>query len=93
MQTSRTATAQPQKPLSKTAAFKSKHSKKEQLIALLRAKGGADIDQLTKALGWLPHTVRDALSGVRKSGLAVERINPSDGRPTRYRITTRSARV
>lgn len=60
-------------------------TKKDQLIALLRRKGGREMAQLVTALGWLPHTVRAALTGLRKSGFAVERVVGEDGR-SRYRI-------
>lgn len=35
---------------------------------LLSREGGATLDDLTRATGWLPHTVRAALSGLRKKG-------------------------
>jgi hypothetical protein len=42
-------------------------SKKALLLELLRADGGASLDELTKATGWLPHTTRAAITGVRKA--------------------------
>jgi predicted ArsR family transcriptional regulator len=66
-------------------------TKKEQLVALLRRKGGQEIAQLTVALGWLPHTVRAALTGLRKNGFNVERAIGDDGR-TRYYIAPRAGR-
>jgi predicted ArsR family transcriptional regulator len=61
-------------------------TKKEQLIALLREKEGLDVGQLGAALGWLPHTVRAAVVGLRKTGLKIE-CTPSDtGKGGRYRI-------
>jgi hypothetical protein len=42
------------------------------VIALLRRKNGASIDDLTATTGWLPHTARAALTGLRKRGYAVE---------------------
>ena len=41
------------------------------LMDLLFREGGATLDDLTRATGWLPHTVRAALSGLRKKGHAI----------------------
>jgi hypothetical protein len=46
-------------------------SKLASVIALLRRSEGATIDVLTKATGWLPHTTRAAITGVRKRGYSV----------------------
>jgi hypothetical protein len=56
------------------------------VIDLLKRSDGATILDLTEATGWLPHTTRAALTGLRKRGYAVarERI---DGGDTVYRIT------
>lgn len=67
-------------------------SKKDQLVDLLRTKAGADVKQLGEALGWLPHTVRAALTGLRKTGIAVEKISGGEGEPTRYRISAKRGR-
>ena len=47
-------------------------TKKARLMALLRRKGGASLASLQNELGWQPHTVRAAISGVRKAGETVE---------------------
>lgn len=60
-------------------------TKKQKLIALLRQKHGHDVGALGAALGWLPHTVRAALTGLRKTGFSVERTKEGD-LPGRYRI-------
>ena len=46
-------------------------NKKDQLIALLSRKGGACISAISERLGWQPHTVRAAISGLRKQGLDI----------------------
>jgi len=46
-------------------------SKLALVMSLLRRSEGATILTLTKATGWLPHTTRAALTGVRKRGYAV----------------------
>jgi len=67
-------------------------SKKDQLMALLRGKGGADVQALSDALGWQPHTVRAALTGLRKAGVVVEKMTVREGERTRYRINAKRAR-
>lgn len=44
---------------------------------LLSREGGATLNDLTRATGWLPHTVRAALSGLRKKGhtIASEKVD------------------
>jgi hypothetical protein len=48
-------------------------SKLALVIALLRRADGVSIIDLTQATGWLPHTTRAALTGLRKRGYAVVR--------------------
>ena len=55
-----------------TAAVK-KETKKDRLVGLLSRKDGASIEEMTLATGWLPHTARAMLTGLRKQGLAIER--------------------
>lgn len=43
-------------------------SKKDQLVALLSKPNGARISSVVDRLGWQAHTVRAALSGLRKQG-------------------------
>jgi antitoxin (DNA-binding transcriptional repressor) of toxin-antitoxin stability system len=43
------------------------------LIDLLAREGGVTLGDLASATGWLPHTVRAALSGLRKKGHAISR--------------------
>ena len=61
-------------------------SKLALVIELLRRADGATIVDLTQATGWLPHTTRAALTGLRKRGYAVirERIGAGD---SAYRIS------
>jgi Protein of unknown function (DUF3489) len=61
-------------------------SKLALVIELLRRADGATIVDLTRATGWLPHTTRAALTGLRKRGYAVvrERISARD---SVYRIS------
>jgi biotin operon repressor len=58
-------------------------TKQDQLIALLSG-GGITIAELGETLGWLPHTVRAALTRLRQKGLAIERVR--EDKVSRYRI-------
>src|SRR3984957_1360366 len=61
-------------------------SKLALVIDLLRRADGATIVDLTQATGWLPHTTRAALTGLRKRGYAVIRERIGAGNPV-YRIS------
>jgi hypothetical protein len=62
-------------------------TKQARMIEMLKADGGATIDEMAEALEWAPHTCRGALSGALKKrlGLAItsEKI---EGRGRCYRI-------
>ena len=63
-------------------------TKQAKLIEMLRADGGATIDEIVAALDWQAHTARGAMSGAlkKKLGLTItsEKI---EGRGRAYRIT------
>ena len=59
-------------------------TKQALLVDMLAREKGASIDELAAATGWLPHTTRAALTGLRKKGHAVDRDR--DSGVTRYRI-------
>jgi hypothetical protein len=50
-----------------------KPNKTEMVLALLKQKNGATLDELVKSTGWLPHTTRAALTGLKRKGHAIER--------------------
>lgn len=56
------------------------------VIDLLSRPGGATLSDLAEATGWLPHTTRAVLSGLRKKGFEVASEKP-DGGERRYSIT------
>jgi Protein of unknown function (DUF3489) len=60
-------------------------SKLARVIDLLQRSDGATIPNLTEATGWLPHTTRAALTGLRKRGYAVVRARVDEGDSV-YRI-------
>ena len=47
------------------------HSKQQQLAALVVRDEGATLDQMIAATGWLPHTTRAALTGLKKKGYVI----------------------
>lgn len=54
-------------------------SKQSVLAELLCRSTGAGIADLVKALGWLPHTVRAAVTGLPKKGFTVTRSTDAQG--------------
>jgi hypothetical protein len=60
-------------------------SKLASVMALLSRPEGATIGVLTKATGWLPHTTRAAITGVRKRGHSVV-LDRSVGAASVYRL-------
>jgi len=62
-----------------------KSTKIAAVIRLLRRSSGATIAQLQKTTGWQPHSVRAALTGLRKKGHDVQRDKDARG-VTVYRI-------
>jgi hypothetical protein len=65
-------------------------SKLAQVIALLNRPDGANLDEMVSATGWLPHTMRAALTGLRKRGYRIERQRSDEGKSI-YRIVLASA--
>lgn len=56
------------------------------VITLLQRDGGATLGDLVAATGWLPHTTRAALTGLRKKGHSISKTKP-DG-VTTYSIAS-----
>ena len=63
-------------------------SKLARVIELLRRDHGATIDELIAATGWLAHTTRAALTGLRKRGFKVAIDRSDNARGSFYRIQT-----
>ena len=59
------------KQASKTAPKAEK--KTDKLIALLQRQGGASVVTITEATGWLPHSARAMLTGLRKKGFMLDK--------------------
>jgi hypothetical protein len=60
-------------------------SKQALVIGMLSGKAGATLDALIEATGWLPHTTRAALTGLRKRGYSIARMKAEGGESV-YRI-------
>jgi predicted transcriptional regulator len=69
----------------KATAIPAKH---QQVINLLKRKGGATIEELSTLANWLPHSARAYITGLKKKGHVVE-SDKVDG-VRRYRITSSS---
>ena len=64
-------------------------SKQALMISLLSRQQGACLAEIMQATGWLPHTTRAALTGLRQRGCTIERSTSADGSST-YRIANSS---
>lgn len=59
-------------------------TKQSLVLEVLKREGGAMLSDIVEATGWLPHTSRAALTGLRKKGHMIE-TEKADGK-TRYHI-------
>ncbi|MDU8945998.1 DUF3489 domain-containing protein [Ovoidimarina sediminis] len=64
-------------------------TKKAQLITMLSAKAGVDVEAISNKLGWQRHTTRAAITGLKKAGYMVS-AEKEVGKTTRYRIAADS---
>ena len=65
---------------------KPRETKRARLIGLLKRANGSDIATLSRELNWQQHTTRAALTGLRKTGFIIERVQSGAGRTASYRI-------
>lgn len=77
------------KPVAAITPPKAPQSKRVRLRARLEEANGASLAQLEQEFGWQPHTVRAAISGLRKAGLTV--LREAGDTSSVYRIVTASA--
>jgi predicted ArsR family transcriptional regulator len=73
------------------AAATANASKKDQLIALLSKPNGARVSVIAERLQWQAHTVRAALSGLRKQGFGITTSRAAKTGETVYAITEQPA--
>lgn len=69
----------------KTANMKPKSTKLDTILKHLGHKNGTTLSALEKATGWQPHSVRAALTVLRKKGHSIERSKGAKG-ASGYRI-------
>jgi len=67
-------------------------SKQARIIKMLSRKSGATLEALVDVTGWLPHSTRAALTGLRKRGYEVV-LERQDGKSSIYRITSANDRA
>ena len=63
-------------------------SKLALVISMLSNETGATLRTLGEVTGWLPHTTRAALAGLRKRGFAIDRVRNGE-QGTLYRLMAR----
>jgi hypothetical protein len=68
-----------------TATSPRQGTKIARVIELLQRDQGAKLDELVAATGWLPHTARAALTGLRHRGYDVRLERGENGRASVYR--------
>ena len=79
------ATASPVNAKAGSVTVPIRQSKKAAILGLLERPDGAAISDLTAATGWQVHSVRAALTGLRKDGKELIRAKDDAG-VTRYRL-------
>jgi hypothetical protein len=63
-------------------------TKKQQLIGLLSGAKPLTAVKVGRTLDWQPHTVRAAITGLRKAGFVIDSKRGSDGSATCYQIVS-----
>ena len=87
-QTGRTVdAAQPNTPTRVQPAAPPRSTKQAMIATMLRQRDGAAIAELMTATGWQSHSIRAALTGLRKAGHQIKRQRDSAG-ATRYRLVS-----
>ena len=62
------------------------HSKLSQVMLMLSQDCGITVAAISKTMGWLPHTTRATLTGLRKRGIHIVRLTREGERGSSYRI-------
>jgi uncharacterized protein DUF3489 len=62
-------------------------TKRATLITMLERAQGASVGEIGQHLGWLPHTVRAAITGLRHAGREVTRNKDQNGQSV-YRLAS-----
>jgi biotin operon repressor len=64
-------------------------TKAAKLLTLLQTGTGASLEDMTDLTGWQPHTVRAAMTGLKKKGHTIERH--VEGNTTVWSVTAAAA--
>ncbi len=83
----RKAAPRARKPRTKAPATGRAATKQAKVVELLERADGATIQEIVKATGWQPHTVRGAISGALKKKLGLAVISAKEERGRVYRIS------
>ena len=67
-------------------------TKLAKLVSLLSRKSGVTLDKASDLLGWQRHTTSATLTGLRKRGYLIERVDKAD-KPSVYLIVSVSAQT
>ncbi len=77
-----------------TSSNSRKETKTATIQRLLARKSGATLSSLQNATGWQPHSVRAALSTLRKAGYTIDKLPAKrDGGAVAYHITASPERA
>lgn len=85
-------TARAAEAMTAAASAPREGTKIARVIEMLRRERGAELHELIAATGWLPHTARAALTGLRHRGYDVRLERGGAGRSSVYRIADTLAR-
>ena len=67
------AAARPEAQKPAPASAPKPEKKTDKLIVLLKHDGGASLDDITGATGWLPHSARAMLTALRKKSFKLDK--------------------
>ena len=81
------------KPIKTPAPKVPAKTKQAQVVALLRRRQGATIDEIATAIGWQNHSVRGAISGTLNRRLGVTITSENEKRGRVYRIASAGQRA
>jgi hypothetical protein len=73
------------KPAKTSEPKPERQTKSAAVVTLLQREEGATLAEMVEATGWLPHTTRAALTGLKKKGHVIDKGKRGD--TTCYRIT------
>lgn len=69
-----------------TSTLPREHSKLSQVMLMLSQDGGITVEAISRTMGWLPHTTRATLTGLRKRGVNIIRVTREGERGSAYKI-------